>query len=67
MAPELQSPQSIPDLILEPELELELILEMKLEPEREPELEPELKLASAPEVESLPLAKGPFLDHQSLV
>ena len=61
MAPELQSPQSIPDLILEPELELELILEMKLEPEREPEL------ASAPEVESLPLAKGPFLDHLSLV
>ena len=65
MTPELQLPQSTPssewELILEPELDLDLILETELEPE------PELKQASAPEVESLPLAKGPFLDHLSLV
>ena len=43
--------------------------ELELDPKLETELEsePEQKLAAAPEAESLPLAKGPFLDHQSLV
>ena len=63
--PVAAAPPTRQDSVLITEVEPEL----ELDPELETELEsgPQQKLASAPEVESLPLAKGPFLDHQSLV